>query len=90
MTFMPLASVVVLTWSAPGTRGAAAGLAGVAATAAPLMSRKTTTRKNCGMRHLMGEASLYVSEKKNAAHGGSRERRQEANTGEVLFAVLLR
>jgi hypothetical protein len=34
-------------------------------------------------------APLYpVAEKKSAANGGSRARREEANTGEELFAVL--
>ena len=50
MTFMPLASVVDLTWSAPGTRGAAGGL--VAAVTAPQIRSRQAARKVFGMRHL--------------------------------------
>jgi hypothetical protein len=42
--------------------------------------------------HLVKECNSKsaADEKKSAADGGSRLRRQEANTGEELFAVLLR
>jgi hypothetical protein len=44
------------------------------------------------MRHLekVRNSTRASAKKKSAADGGSRLRRQEANTGEVLFAVLLR
>ena len=59
MTFMPLASVVDCTWSAPGTRAGAAGLAGlVAAPAAARHDQQTQeaesarTTADFDMRHL--------------------------------------
>jgi hypothetical protein len=44
------------------------------------------------MRHLVEErnSTSAESEKESAAYGGSRKRREEANTGEELFAVLER
>ncbi len=47
-------------------------------------------RESFGMRHLERRCVIYHSQKKNAAQGGSPARREEANTGEELFAVLLR
>ena len=93
MTFMPLASVVVCTWSAPGTRTGGAGLVGLVAApvaAATMSSKDVYTARATGifgMQHL-ARCALYTQKKKSAAHGGSRLRRQEANTGEELFAVL--
>src|SRR5688572_14694877 len=88
MTFMPFVSVVECTCSAPGTVICAGGLVAAAAAAAA-KDRIRAARIENGMRHLTGCATLTFqgAEKKSAENGGSRSRRQEANTGEELFAV---
>src|SRR5262245_22671503 len=90
ITFMPLASVVACTWSAPGTRGAGAGAGLLAATAAQVNKIAAAPVRNFGMSHLETEVrNLPSRQKESAANGGSRLRREEANTGEELFAVLV-
>src|SRR4051812_38072250 len=92
MTFMPLASVMELTCSAPGTRVGGAGLGGLAAAVAPQSrpdSRQEPSARpseDMRMRHLWGEVRHFTSQRK-APRRGKSSRRQGANTGEELFAV---
>src|SRR6186713_1322128 len=95
MTFMPLASVVVRTWSSPGTRAAGVGLLGLVAApvAAPIVSKRDAhsarTTGVFGMQHLNRMRTLYGIPKRKAPHTGEVVcGAEEANTGEELFADL--
>src|SRR5436190_9899090 len=77
MTFMPLASVVVRTWSIPGTRAGGADLLGLVAApvAAPTVSKRDAhrarTKGYLGMQHLNRVRTLYTEKEKRRTRGKS-------------------
>src|SRR3954470_5944471 len=89
-TFMPLASVIVRTWSSPGTRAGGAGLLGLVAAAAATATSNSDAQsaRTAGvfdMQHLSRMRTLYGTQKKSAAHGGSRlRRRRSEHRGRVV------
>src|SRR5678816_1363886 len=93
MIFMPLANVVVCTWSSPGTRAGGVGFLVAAPVAAPTVSKRDAhsarTTGVFGMQHLDRMRTLYGIPKRKAPHTGEVVcGAEEANTGEELFADL--
>src|SRR5687768_7754919 len=90
MTFMPLASVVVCTWSRPGTRAGAAGFEGLVA--APVAAAAITSRdaynaratRDFGMRHLERMRTLYTEKEKRRTRGKSFAAPRSEHRGRVV------